>query len=198
LLQEAEGWPLAIEDHFDNNALNWPTGDGEDPLALIHWEIQDGQYRWQATANDPFVWWTLPDMETYSNFYLGIDLQQLAGPPDGEAGLIFRQSEGDYYLFEINGSRQYAVYFHNQDGWETLLDWTGLETIKADTPNRLSVIADREFFLLFINDRYLTTLFDDRLASGSAGVLAGLSNAGDQGLWMFDNFVLRTQDGSTP
>ena len=68
----------------------------------------------------------------------------------------------------------------------------------ADAPNRLTVIADREFFLLFINDQYLTTLFDDRLANGSAGVLTGLSNTGDQGVWTFDNFVLRTPDGSTP
>ena len=198
LLTQAEAWPVAIQEQFDTNELNWPTGDGDDPLATIHWEIVDGQYRWQAVANEPFVWWTIPDMDPYSNFYLGVEIQQLSGPPDGEAGLVFRLSEGDYYLFEINGSRQYAIYLHNQDGWEAILDWIDSDAIPENEPSRLSVIADREFLLLFINDHYLTTLFDTRLSSGKAGVLAGLSNIGDQGDWAFDNFVLRTQNPDTP
>jgi len=198
LLAQAEAWPVAIEERYNNNDMNWPTGEGDDPLADIQWGIQDGQYRWQATANDPFVWWTLPDMETYSNFYLGVELQQLSGPPDGEAGLVFRLSEGDYYLFEINASRQYSVYFHNQDGWETLQDWKNTDAIPRNGSSELSVIADREFFLFFINGHYLSTLFDTRLSSGSAGVLAGLSNTGDQGEWVFDNFILRSQPSNVP
>lgn len=198
LLREAEAWPVAIDEKFDDNKLNWPTGDGDDPLATIHWEILDSQYRWQATANDPFVWWTTPDMDSYSNFYLGVDLQQLSGPPDGEAGLVFRLTDNDYYLFEINASQQYSVFFHNQDGWETLLDWQDSDVISESELNRLSVIADREFFLFFINDHYLTTLFDTRLASGSAGVLAGLSASGNQGSWVFDNFTLRSQEVAAP
>jgi hypothetical protein len=198
LLQQADAWPVAIDEKFDDNSINWPTGDGDDPLATIHWEILDGQYRWQATANDPFVWWTSPDMDSYSNFSLGVDLQQLSGPPDGEVGLVFRLADNDYYLFEINASQQYSVYFHNQDGWEALLDWQDSDAISESEPNRLSVIADREFLLLFINEHYLTTLFDTRLTSGSAGVLAGLSASGDRGSWVFDNFTLRSQEINSP
>jgi hypothetical protein len=198
LLLQAEQWPVIIDERFDHNELNWPTGDGDDPLAVVHWEIRDSQYHWQAVANEPFVWWATPDIDAYSNFYLAVDLQQLEGPPDGEAGLVFRLSEGDYYLFEINANQQYSVYLHSQEGWEAIRDWQVTETISEDSPSRLSVIADREFLLLFINGHYLTTLFDTRLTSGNAGVLAGLSNAGDEGSWAFDNFVLQTPDMTVP
>lgn len=198
LLAQSQQWPMVIDESFDHNDRNWPTGEGEDPLATIQWEIRDGQYYWQAVANEPFVWWTIPDMGSYANFYLGVDLQLLEGPPDGEAGLVFRLTESDYYLFEVNASQQWSVYLHTQDGWEAVQGWQNSETISTDGPNRLSVVADREFFLLFINDNYLTTLFDTRLASGSAGVLVGLADTGDKGSWVFDNFVLRTQESTAP
>jgi hypothetical protein len=198
LILQAKQWPVGIEERFDNNELDWPIGDGDDPLAIIHWEIRDRQYHWRAVANEPFVWWTIPDMDIYTNFFLAVDLEQVVAPPDGEAGLVFRLTESDYYLFEINASRQYSFFFHNQDGWESLRDWTDSESISVDGPNRLSVIAERENFHLFINNHHLASLTDSRLTSGSAGVLAGLSNSGDEGSWVFDNFVLQTQDITVP
>ncbi len=198
LAVQAELWPVVIEERFDDNVLEWPTGDGVDPLATILWEIRDHQYHWWAVAKEPFVWWTIPAMDPYRTFILAVDVHQIEGPPDGEAGLVFRETEGNYYLFEINGGQQYSFYLHNQDEWEAIQDWTVSDSISLDGPNRLSVIADRESFYLFVNDHYLTTLIDNRLASGSAGVLAGLSSAGDEGSWVFDNFVIQSKDTAAP
>lgn len=194
-LESNENWPLILNDSFDQDTDAWPVGSDEGSLANISWEIADGKYRWQAQAKDAFVWWAYPEMDTVADFYLSADTEQVSGPADGEWGLIFRVTpDNEYYLFEINAQQEYCVYLHQGEDWEALVDWTPSDTIQVDRVNKLTVIAQETQFLFFINDKFIAHLSDDRLESGQTGVLIGLSNVGDQGVWEFDNFSLRSPD----
>jgi len=193
LMKEAGQWQILISDTFDENRFGWFTGEQEDPaLASMTWSIDGGKYRWQGKATSSFVWWVTPESEAVTDFYLSASIRQTSQPDVGEYGLVFRQSsDGDYYLFEVNGSNQYALYLHTADGWETLIDWTPHPAISAGSPNRLEVIAQGAYFAFSINDAFVGDYSDERLSQGAVGLLVGLSNPEEEATWEFDDFVLR-------
>jgi hypothetical protein len=194
-LQSARQWPVIISDTFDANLHGWPSGQDSDPaLASIIWSIADGRFQWQAEAVDSFVWWGTPDMNNVSNFYLAVDARQVSGPDDGEYGIVFRQSgDSDYYVFEINNQGQFAVYLHQSDTWEALVDWNDSPAILPGGTNRLETLAQGSQFLFYINNQLVMNLDEARLANGDAGLLIGLTNPKDKGTWEFDNFELRSK-----
>jgi hypothetical protein len=51
---------------------------------------------------------------------------------------------------------------------------------------------------LFINDAEVAEITDDTLANGKIALVVGLSSAGDQGAWQFDNLRLNVLQGSAP
>jgi len=193
LLEEAGQWQVLLSDTFDENRFGWFTGEQEDPaLASMTWSIDGGKYRWQGKSTSGFVWWVTPESEAVTDFYLSASIQQNSQPDLGECGLVFRQSsDGDYYLFEVNGSNRYALYLHSADGWETLIDWTLHPAISAGGPNRLEVIAQGAYFAFSINDEFIADYSDERLSQGAVGLLVGLSNPDEEATWEFDDFMLR-------
>ena len=111
-------------------------------------------------------------------------------------GLVFRSDgESSYYTYMINNLGSYSVALHSPSGWKTLLEWRPSNDILVGQSNRLSVIAEGDRFLLFINDRYQAGLQDSSLESGEAGLIVGLSYDGDEAAWVFDNYELRAPEG---
>jgi len=195
-LEVARSWPLVFQDPFEEDRDLWPIGVEDDELAKISWEIRDGKYIWEASAYGGFVWWGLPESEIVTDFYLEVEVQIISGPQDAEAGLVFRSDgEDSYYNLGITNAGSYSLYLHSPAGWEAILDWTATSLIKPDQSNKLAVIALGEYFYFFINDSYLTTITDDRLSSGEAGLIIGLSQAGEEASWQFDNYLLRSSQG---
>ena len=187
-----KSWPSVFSDEFDDDDGSWVAGESEDTLATINWEITEGTYNWGAEANSGFVWWVLPEADPVSNFYLAADVALAEGPAEAEMGLVFRSDgESSYYTYMINNQGAYAVSFHSPSGWETLLEWRPSSDILVGQSNRLSVIAESDRFLFFINDRYQAGLQEDTLVSGEAGLIVGLSYDGDEAEWVFDNYELR-------
>lgn len=195
LLDSARSWTIILEDDFSQEQGTWPIGPDADTLGSINWQILDGRYLWQASALSGFVWWTLPETEPVRDFYLAVDVEHIEVPGDGETGLVFRSDgEEDYYNLSINNLGEYSFYMHSQDGWEEIIGWTPSGYILPGEVNRLEVIGVGSRILIFVNNHYLTIVQDDRLSGGEAGLIIGLSNAGDQGSWAFDNFELRAAD----
>jgi hypothetical protein len=194
--QEAENWSIQFNDPFDEDLEKWFIGEEEDPaLASVRWSIESGGYWWRGRAIDGFVWWVTPDAEAVTDFYLSVKARQLNGPETGEYGIIFRQQdENHYYLFEVIDRGEYAVYLYTPDGWLALIEWTPHPSIKPGMIKKLAVLGLGDRFDLFINDEYLDSFTDSQLLSGQAGLLVGLSNAGDEGTWIFDDFELRVPE----
>jgi hypothetical protein len=193
LLQDSRQWPVLISDTFDDNHLEWTTGEQEDPeLAAMSWSIADGKYRWQARASNGFIWWVTPESEAFTDFYLTVSILQDSQSGVGEYGLVFRQiSDEDYYLFEVNGSNEYALFLHWADGWEPLIDWTPHPAIATGSLNRLEVIAHGAEFTFMINNVNVAGYSDERFPQGAVGLAAGLANKDETATWEFDDFMLR-------
>lgn len=193
LSEEVKKWQPLISDEFDDNLFGWVTGEQTNPeLASMSWSISEGKYRWQAKANSGFVWWVTPQSDAFTDFDLAVSVEQDSLPDVGEYGLIFRQtSDNDYYLFELNGSGEYALFLNSADNWEALIDWTAHPSISAEGPNQLEVIAQGSYFAFDINDTFVADYSDERLSQGAVGILVGLSNPGDEATWEFDDLELR-------
>lgn len=191
-IQAAPKWPVVFSDAFDDNRNDWPTGEKLDPLANITRNIADGRYKWKATANEAFAWWTYPDIIEVSNFHLSVNVKQVSGPEDGEYGLVFRLTDDeDYYLFEISQLGHFGVFMRYQDAWVTLQDWRESDAIRPGDMNLLTVIAAGSHLSFYINDQPVAELFDEHLVTGKSGTMIGLSNVDDEAVWEFDNFELR-------
>lgn len=195
LFAVANNWPMTFSEFYDENAHGWAEGSESDPVyANSNWTFLDGKYLWEAKAYDGFIWWVRPDMEEFSDFLLAVTVKPVINPELGEYGLIFRQTdEMDYYLFELDGGGNYAFYIHYQGEWERLLGWKNSPEIVLGEENRLAVIAQGDEFLFFINNSFIDAYRDDRLETGRAGLLIGLSNPEEEGAWEFDDFEIRSK-----
>jgi hypothetical protein len=63
----------------------------------------------------------------------------------------------------------------------------------TDQPNRLTVIAEGNHFLLFINDQFVNEAYDDQIAKGSNALAVELSPADSHVTYQFDNIEVRTK-----
>lgn len=191
--QLAQNWPIILEDTFDSPLNGWPENERDDPLAKMHWDFINGKYRWAAQAKEGFVWWATPEIDELEDFLTSTSITQLEGPADAEYGMIFRRtSDGEYYLFELRESGEYALFLFWQDNWWTLIDWMPIDTFQTGTENRIDILALDDLYYFYINNKLVDQYQDQRLPTGQVGLLVGLSNGGDQGIWEIDNFTLRT------
>jgi hypothetical protein len=191
-LDQAKQWSAVIEEYFYDNALDWATGERDGDFARINWLLGEGVYRWETLAHDGFVWWVTPDMDPVSDFYIAADMKVVEGPSSAETGLIFWHSDDNaYYVFEIDGE-YFAVFYYDSAEWNTIWDWTESTTIVPGGTNRLAVIAQGEHLVFYINDQFVAEVFNAESRSGTNGLIVGLDEAGEEGVWEFYNFELRT------
>jgi hypothetical protein len=182
-------WPTVFEEAFVVTNEMWPEFEEEDDLAQLNVAFSNGAYRWEAQANDGFIWWSYPDMETLTDFYAEVEVIQIEGDPYGEMGLLFHIDEDQFYLFEVSGE-YYSLWRSVPDGWTDLIDWTTSDVIRPGDSNLLGVLMLEDHIHLFINDQLVAELTDTHYAAGVVGVAIGLEEAGDEGTFEFDNLLV--------
>jgi hypothetical protein len=186
----AARWPLLIYDTFDSNELDWFEGMEDDQYASLSWDI-DGSYIWRATAKRDFVWRVWPRSDFVTDFYLSVEVQNTGDNPDAQYGLILRNNEGSYYYLEVSGPNLLRFMVSIQGEWDTLIPQTEVASLRPGQSDRLTVIAQGERFLFFVNDVYVGEAIDGRIAEGQNGLAIGLSEPGEETMIVFDNFELR-------
>ena len=182
-------WPTVFEEAFVVNDEVWPEFEEEDDLANLSVAFVSGVYRWEAQANEGFIWWSYPDMESLTDFYAEVEVIQVDGDPYGEMGLLFHIDADQFYLFEVSGE-YYSLWRSVPDGWSELIDWTTSDIIRPGDKNLLGVLMLEDQIHLFINDQLVAELSDTRYASGVIGLAIGLEEAGDEGTFEFDNLLV--------
>lgn len=193
LLELANEWPLLVYEPFDDNQRGWTVG-GNGTYSRGERIIEEGRYRWQMTAIEGFVWWTAPISVSFDNFYAGVTIDK-QDRIAGDMSIVFRYVDGDnYYEFGLcDDVTQYRVYKETVGVRQAFIDCTAHPASNASGSNRLSVLAQTDRYLLFINDQYVTTIDDDDHTSGGVGV--GLDmDEGQANVFEFDDFVVRSAD----
>lgn len=193
LLEIAHSWPLFTYEPFDNNLRGWSVGDSG-TYSLGTRQITDGHYRWELTAIEGFVWWTAPINVPFEDFYASvvIDKQDRSA---GDTSIVFRYTDGDnYYEFGLcDDVGQYRV-FKETDGTRTrVVACADHPAINSAERNTLSVLAQANRYLFFINGQYVNTLNDSDLKRGGVGV--GLDmDEGQANIFEFDDMVVRSAE----
>lgn len=201
LLAEAKSWPVVFEDDFSTDSETWYVEEGDDEYSYYSYSIQEGVYLVDMTAKQGMSQWLWPDIidTSLESFYLAADLR-MEGPASIDGGLVFHlggEDDRDFYLFDISKSGEIGVYLHSQSGWTLLTDYIYAGSFAPDGVNRIEIIGrpaddglgrDYDFF---INGTWVLSMNDNTLDGGWVGVQVGLSEEGDNGIWRFDNVVLR-------
>lgn len=186
-----------VVDAFDRNTAGWPIT--QSPVAR---QLVDGVY--QITVDDPNrAVSTVPEkLKTYDKFRYALDAVLVDGQQESGYGLVFHRRNGEnYYVFAVNGLRQWSVWRLNDGVWQELRDlpggeqWTPSEAVHPPgETNRLQIEVDHDTFTLFVNDQMLYQLTDPDVPVG--GGLVGMyvassrSDSGALAQVQFDNLSL--------
>ncbi|MEW5869959.1 MAG: hypothetical protein AB1894_11830 [Chloroflexota bacterium] len=190
LIVDARRWPVQWVDSFDQASSVWTVGEKAGQTGDFNLQIAEGKYRLQAQAKNSLLYWVDPLEPDSTAFYLAVEVQQIGGAPDAEAGLVLRASENNFWCFLVD-NQQGMFYGQFIDG-----DWNnswpmGSSAVHANAPNRLEIIARGPWMLFLINGENFLQVSNDKLLDGRVGLMISLKQAGDQASWEFDNFELR-------
>jgi hypothetical protein len=155
----------------------------------VNKSIANGKYTWELKALHPSSNLDIPHMASAANYVVSIEGRRVSGTPTNYYGLFLRRDPLSYYVFEIrdDGSYRFGRAIDNQIS--NIASGTS-SAIKADAANRLTVLAQETHFTLFVNDQYVTSA-DAGLNAGTAGPIVELLHVGDEGVFEFDNFIVR-------
>lgn len=172
-LEEIRAAAPTYYDEFRRNRGDWPLIDNE----VKRYAYQNRQYH-ITLYPDNRVTWSINDAIAGGNatdFLVEVDAALVAGPPDGEYGLVFRFVDSDnFYYFSVSDG-QFVFAKREAGEWQRLLNWTDSAHIElaGGAPNRLAVLAQGETFTLLVNDIPLAQVRDATFASGRIGVAVG-------------------------
>ncbi len=76
-VEAREQWPVVLTDSFSRNAHDWPEGRSTSKrFGTTTYSITKGKYHWASSANDSVIWWSYPNVDMTSDFYLKVEAQQ--------------------------------------------------------------------------------------------------------------------------
>jgi hypothetical protein len=183
-------WQVLVSEDFESDLEAWPGRRMDVPDYTALWEVVDGKYSVQVTAQQRMLdTFTLNDLPLVGDFYMSVDVEQTTGPHDAEYGVLFHFSHQNGYYFAVSQKQNFAAWL-NMHGWISVEDWTDTPAIRLEKVNQLSVLALGDQYTLCINDRMVFSFQDDRKTGGFPGLAVGLQRGGN-GNFEFDNFVLR-------
>lgn len=191
----APGEAKPLVDTFANNDLGWLTTEG-----LISRQVVDGVYLVSIEEPDRAIAAYPERGGTYYDFSYEAEATLVEGQPESGYGLVFRrQDDENYYVFAINGLRQWSVWRLEDRAWHELRalpggqTWTPADAIlPSGELNRLRVEAVGPEITLYVNDRRLDSITDDTFASGGIGFYMASSRTAGAPLARvrFDNLAL--------
>lgn len=184
-------WTLAFADDFNANTHAWVVGSYEDAWGTMSRVITDGLYTWNVTALQSVGRWCMPTITPTTDFYLTVDAQRVSGPVDAGYGLVFRHSNGNYYLFSIRDDGFFNFNLWYDFTWSAVIDWTGTLAIQPGEVNQLAVLAEGTHFTFSINGEQVAVIEDTQLSAGEAGLAVLLITPGDA-VFTFEHFRLYT------
>jgi hypothetical protein len=127
-----------------------------------------------------------------ADFLAEVDVEHVAGPTNGEYGLIFRYvDQQNFYFYAISGLGTYSLWKKVDDEWQTLIDWTESPALVAGEGaiNRIGVLAEGATITLLANETSVAQFEDESFAAGAVGLAAGTFD--EAGLEVaFDNLDL--------
>jgi len=187
-------WPVLYSDDFTSDSRRWSSGPFDGDRASGKQSITGGVYLWDVNSKSGVhLRGDVEKIGAVTDFYTSVDARLTGGPSDADYGLVLRRTTDSFYYFSVTASGGYYSFSVLENGtWTTLIDWTSTDMLDLNQPNRLTAIGEGSHFHFFINNELVAEYEDSRLPSGETGLGIELNNQGDNGVFEFDNFVVRS------
>lgn len=194
-LEEAQTWPLIINEPFDNNDTGWDTSAGDPDLSSTTRQITRGSFIWDIKAISGFTWVEPHPSDVLPSRYLASLAILQTGNAHSDQGLLFNYQDNDnfYLLSTCSTAGTLGLFRQVADDWLNMQSCRPIDALKIDQPNTLTVLADGPYFRFFVNDQFVSDLWDDTFSGGTVGLYVELS-AEQSITFAFDELNVRSPD----
>lgn len=186
-------WSETYSDTFDSDKGWWSVGSLDDEYRTSTSSITDGKYRVEAYAKQTaafFDEYGFRQMDI-SNFCMTAEFHHISGPDNAEMGVVFRYVDwGNYYYTGVSKSGRLMLGFMKNYELTTLVDLQAT-SFRPGQVNLFTVIADGSHISVYVNDQTIADIRDYTFQTGKLTGYVYLDQAGDEGVFEFDNFELR-------
>jgi hypothetical protein len=185
------GGTQTYEETFDEPG-SWRVESGGDVVG----EVRDGVYNFNVTAEDLTIWTTAG--QEFSDGIYSVEATQVAGPDNNAYGLLFRVDDenDDFYAFQISGDGFVWIGRYRDGGAaeaEPIVnDWWFESPVinQSNATNKLSVQAEGQNLIFFVNDQEVGRVTDDAFSSGDIGLMVRTLGVGGVQV-QFDNVSVK-------
>ena len=193
------GDDIVFAEDFNAAKNGWFIGRETDEYGEYSGEISDSRYRLFVRNNteDGHNVWFEPDRLELDNFEYSVDALSVEhNETSFTYGLTFRSdSEGNYYLFEVDDAG-YSIWKASTDSdWEELVEFTPTELLSPDSPNQLMVRASGPILTFFINGEEVDEIENHDYSEGTIGLFVAAFDKDGELTVEFDNVVVRSIEG---
>lgn len=191
----ADAWTSIVAESFDSNSHKWYVGEEDDKYALKSYEVRDGKYIWEATAHQGFVQRLEANVLGIKDFYFSVEIAQPELLANVDYGFYFREdNDNNHYYFGINNDGEFSLWLYNDAEWTQLIEDGTSTAFARGGANKVSMIAEGDHFIFFVNDVYAAEFFDSTLASGTTGMAIEISEPGLHATFEFDNLIVNVKN----
>ena len=186
---ERRSWAAESEVRFDFTQPfeGWETATGK-------WGIEDvsgasqGKALVQRAANNSFNVIVAPG-GPYTDVDVSVRFKPISGSEDASAGIVFRFSEGRYYVIRANALEDNLNFYYYDWGRHQI---TGAR-VKAPALgqwHKLRITAEGDHIKGWLNDQFLIDHHDSRFTSGRVGLWTKADS-----ITAFDDLVVSPMSG---
>jgi len=182
----------AYEETFDAPG-SWRVESSGDVVG----EVRDGVFDFMVTADDLTSWTTAG--QNFSDGIFSVEATQVAGPNNNAYGLLFRldDEQDDFYAFQISGDGFVWIGRYRNGGADEaepiVNDWWFESPVinQGNGTNKLSVQAEGQNLIFFVNDQEVGRVTDDAFSSGDIGLIVRTLGIGGVNI-QFDNVSVKS------
>ncbi len=179
---------VLIKDNFTNPSSGWVKAHNSNYTL----EYKNGAYH--VLISEQGKGQIVSRSEKYADISIEVDIQQTAGPSDGNLGVACRVTDsGGLYSFEFSQDGTYGIYKY-ADGTSDQLDGGILDpnTLNHGKVNHLEGVCSGENLTFLINGAAILQVQDSQYPSGGVGMVIRTGDSGDAGIdTLFTNLLVK-------
>jgi predicted negative regulator of RcsB-dependent stress response len=180
---------VEFKEYFTNSTSSkFPALIDEDR----EWSFRDGKYYLRCISEDYAGWKGAEfDIDIYKDFEVTLEVHHLSGnTSNGGIGMLYASDEDYDYVnvFAVSPNGKYHTGYY-LDGWQDVVYTESSAVNKGEATNKLKIVKKGTTVYFYINDKYITSDNDVRMAGNLFGVIYG-SPDGYTTVW-YDNLIIR-------
>jgi hypothetical protein len=182
-------WPAGPDERFDFTKLSegWETVSGAWGIEDVPGASRDGRALVQRVTNNEFNVIVAPG-GPYGDVDVSVRFKPISGWEDASGGIVFRFSDGRYYLVRANALEDnFRLYYY--DGRRHMLASASIMAPMLGEWHTLRVVATGDSLRGWLNTRLLINHRDSRFTVGRIGLWTKTDS-----ITAFDSLVIIPKD----